>query len=62
MKKLVLLLVAVSAWGQTTINGDRTISGKLDLSSSTAFIPPAVANDPSGACTNPAPGKAILVL
>ena len=62
MQKLVLLLVAASAWGQTTINGDRTIAGKLDLSNSTAFVPPGVAVDPSGSCTNPAPGKPNLVV
>ncbi len=62
MKKLALFLIAVSAWGQTSINGDRIITGKLDLSSSPAFIPPSVTTDPSGACTNPSAGKPNVVI
>ncbi len=62
MKKVALFLIAASAWGQTTINGDRTVLGKLDLSSATAFIPPSVTSDPAGACTSPAPGKTNIVL
>jgi hypothetical protein len=61
MKKLALFLIAAHAWGQTTINGDRTVLGQFDLSGSTAFYPPAVLNDPSGACSVPG-GKANVVL
>ena len=62
MKKLALFLMAISAWGQTTINGDRNISGKLDLTGSTGFIPPSVAADPSGTCTNPVAGEVNMVI
>ena len=61
MKKLALFLLAAHAWGQTTINGDRTVLGQFDLSGSTAFFPPAVTNDPSGTCSGQV-GKANVVL
>ncbi len=61
MKKLALFLVATCAWGQTTINGDRVVQGQMDLSNATAFIPPSVNTDPSGACSGPGSGKASLV-
>ena len=62
MKTLVIFAFALSAWGQTVINGDRTMLGRLDLSNSPALVPPAVASDPSGSCTNPVPAKANIVL
>ncbi len=61
MKIVALSLIAACAWGQTTINGDRVVKGQLDLSNATAFIPPSVTTDPSGACSGPGSGKASLV-